>query len=150
MKFSRILLVILLFVSVFNGCINQEKDSDVETYFKSFTLEIEELPLLNAPVNLVCTAIERDFASDIIIEVLLPEGFELVDGTLKWEGHADPNQTITHKVTIKAVKTGKWTISAWAGPSHYPHYDVESIYVSVTETSAEIFTDPHFGKYLRY
>jgi len=142
MKYLRIFLIILLFVSLFNGCINQKKDSGVETYFKSFALKFEELPLLNNPVNLVCTAIERDFASNIVIEVILPEGFELVDGTLTWEGHVDPNQTKTHTVTVKAVKTGQWTISAWAGPDYYPHYDAESLYVTVTETSAHISEEP--------
>jgi hypothetical protein len=142
MKISKIFLVILLFISLLNGCINQKKESGCETYFKSFTLEFEELPLLDKPVNLVCTAIERDFASDIVFEFLLPEGFELVDGTLKWEGHANPHQTITHTITVKAVKTGKWTISAWAGPDYYPHYDAESLYVTVTETSADISEEP--------
>ena len=141
MKFSRILLVVLLLTCILNGCINQKHNGPL-TYFKNFSLVFEGFPLLNTPVNLVCTVEERDFASDIIIEFLLPEGFELVDGTLKWEGHADPYQTATHTITIKAVKLGKWVVSAWAGPSYRPHYDSKSLYVTITETSAEVSTRP--------
>ena len=60
------------------------------------------------------------------------------NGTLKWQGHVDPNQTVTHTVTIKAIEPGKWTISVWAGPSQNPRFDVENVYVTVTETSAKI------------
>ena len=87
MKFSRIFLVVLLLTSVLNGCINQKHTGPL-TYFKNFTVEFEELLLLNKPVNLMCTITQWDFdaeaflESDIVIEVVLPEGFELVNGTL--------------------------------------------------------------------
>ena len=151
MKLSRILLVVLLFISVLNGCINQKHTGPL-TYFRNFTVEFEEPPLLNKPVKLMCTITQWDFdteaflESDIFIEIELPEGFELVSGTLKWQGHVDPNQTITHTVTIKAVKTGKWTIRVWGGPSGSPRFELYNLYVIVTETSAEVFTDPYFGQ----
>ena len=53
---------------------------------------------------------ETFLKEDVVIELELPEGFELVDGTLKWEGHANLNGTVMHTVTIKTVKTGEWTI----------------------------------------
>ena len=146
MNLSRILLVILLFI-ILNGCINQKHTGPL-TYFEKFTVEFEELPLLNKPVNLNCTITQWDFdaeaflESDIVIEVELPEGFELVDGTLTWQGHVDPNQTVTHTITLKAVKPGKWTISVRAGPSQNPRFDVENLYITVTETSAEVSTEP--------
>ncbi len=142
MNLSRIFLVVLLFI-ILNGCINQKHTGPL-TYFENFTVEFEEPPLLNKPVDLNCTITQWDFdteaflESDIVIEVELPEGFELVDGTLTWQGHVDPNQTVTHTITIKAVKPGKWTISVWAGPSQNPRFDVENLYVTVTETSAEV------------
>ncbi|MGD2251167.1 MAG: hypothetical protein PVF58_22440, partial [Candidatus Methanofastidiosia archaeon] len=52
----------------------------------------------------------------------------------------------THIVTVKAVKTGRWTIRVWGGPSGSPKFELKNLYVTVTETSADIFTDPYFGQ----
>ncbi|MGD2247509.1 MAG: hypothetical protein PVF58_03825 [Candidatus Methanofastidiosia archaeon] len=155
MKYSQMPLVILLFIGIINGCIHQRHTGPL-VYFEEFTVEFEELPLLGKFVDLICTvtqmehSAERFLKEDVVIEVELPEGFELVDGTLKWEGHVNPNQTKTHIVTVKAVKPGKWTISVWGGPSYYPHYDAESLYYcSNVATMRFLFMLPTYpGGYL--
>ncbi|MGD2251179.1 MAG: hypothetical protein PVF58_22500, partial [Candidatus Methanofastidiosia archaeon] len=147
MKYSKIFLVVLLFISLLNGCINQRHTGRL-VYFEEFDVTFEELPLLNKSVNLVCTVTQMEHSSerflkeDVVLEVELPEGFELVDGTLTWEGHLDANQIKTHIVTVKAVKTGRWTIRVWGGPSGSPKFELKNLYVTVTETSARVSTKP--------
>lgn len=163
MKLMRTFLLILLFANLPSGSISQEEsetlrdsfeqdphDSETHTgnlsFFKSFDVSFLDNPALNYQTALICTVIQRDFASDIFIEVLLPEGFELVDGTLTWQGHASPGQALVHQVTIKAVKPGKWVIRVWGGPPENPRFDLQNVYAKVTETSAEVFADPYFGQ----
>lgn len=80
-------------------------------------------PELGKPVTLTFAfAIKEEYkqdAPDTTARIVLPEGFELIDGDLQWEGDLTRDTIVQIKATIKAVKTGDWRIRAvaWFSPS---------------------------------
>ncbi|MCJ7516275.1 MAG: hypothetical protein MUO89_10020 [Dehalococcoidia bacterium] len=77
-------------------------------------LSLSNAPALNQTAELTCKAFSRFGVPDIIFHVYLPEGLALVDGNLTWQGSLAENQSFELKATVKAVKTGNWTIEAFA------------------------------------
>jgi len=106
---------------------------------QKISLSISNLPALNQTAILTCKILSKEEVSNTTIKIDLPEGFELVSGNLTWKD-SDGN------VTVKAVKTGNWTITASA--NHYvftdegvlrPSWGSEArIYVAVRENTAWI------------
>ena len=45
------------------------------------------------------------------LEIIVPEGFQLISGLPKVEAHLYENETISMQYTIRSVKEGKWTVS---------------------------------------
>lgn len=73
-----------------------------------------------------------DYSSGGRTDVGLPEGFELVDGSLSFEGDVPQDQTVTITAKVKAVKTGYYEIYGYglfpgAGKS-------ERLFVKVTDS----------------
>ena len=124
------LALVFIFYLIF-GIYENWRETGVESYFKQFSIEFNETPLINKTVNLVCSLTQRDRDSNISLEIELSEGFELIGGELKKEIYLGANQSTKHIISIRTVKTGQWRIRAWAGPSSYPKYEVENIYVTV-------------------
>jgi len=111
-------------------------------------LAVSEPPLLGKPVQLTVTLtileqrlIEK--ADDTSVEIILPEGFELVSGELKGTTNVSKSSSTQFQAVVKSVKVGDWKIRARA--IYYSPGNVDNIgsasatlYISVTETSAEV------------
>ncbi len=100
---------------------------------------ISNAPALNQTAVLTCKVLSESGALNTTTRIELPEGFELVSGNLTWDDR-DGN------VTIKAVKNGNWTITAFVmhyvvkDGIHCPGYwgRAERFYVGVREDTAWI------------
>lgn len=80
---------------------------------------------------------------ETIANIELPEGFELVDGDLNWEGYVK-NEPQQFSATIKAVEIGNWTIKARirsppTGKAYFGGGD--NIYVSILEDKGILYSD---------
>ncbi|UYZ39565.1 MAG: PKD domain-containing protein [Candidatus Methanospirare jalkutatii] len=104
-------------------------------FFKEFNLSIKGKPLLYRPVELICRVTQTPYASgNISIEVILPEGFELISGNLSWHGYLAANKTIEVKSIIRAIKVGNWTITAKTRP-----FQATNLYVHVGKKSSIVY-----------
>lgn len=105
---------------------------------------LSSLPPLNDVAELSCVVKTVFIASNVSVEVILPEGFVLVDGVLSWKGSLPEGGKTELKATIRAVKIGNWTIEARAGyPIGAGYYsDIARLYVSVSKNSASISPTP--------
>jgi len=112
-----------------------------------YTLELSfpnGAPALNQVAELKVVAIQKTGVyNDVRIDVILPEGFELISGNLTWSADSLPHgDTEVINANIKATKTGNWTIEArvYAVKSNlvFPEGGaIHPIYVAVSEDSAE-------------
>jgi hypothetical protein len=109
-------------------------------------LSFSEPPVLGKPVQLTATfdlMIDYPKASDITTRIVLPEGFEKVDGDLEWQGDIIRGNTSTLNATVKAVKTGDWKIEARASSGKSDGMGGYAVlYVSVSETGATVRSRP--------
>ena len=108
-------------------------------------------PALNQTAKLICKVKTTLYtrAQDMSINIILPDGLELVSGQLSWTGSVPEATEITViNTTVRAVQVGNWTVTVdgYIDPEKHGgfdgngHYD---IYVSITENSAEWgFTRP--------
>jgi len=104
-------------------------------FFKEFNLSIEGETLLYQPVELICRVTQTPYASgNISIEVILPEGFELISGNLSWHGYLAANKTIEVKSIIRAIKVGNWTITAKTRP-----FQATNLYIHVGKKSSIVY-----------
>lgn len=100
---------------------------------------------MNQPVEITATVIPPLNVSDSTVEILLPEGFELVSGNLKWQGYLKENEAVQIEGTIKAVKTGTWAIQFLATanpPTGFNALETKFLYVSVSDNTAEVNDTP--------
>ena len=108
-------------------------------------LRLSNAPRLGETAELRCLVTCVYNASDVGVNITLPDGFVLLEGAKSWAGDIPSGGTIELVAIIKAVKVGNWTIEATAGyyltkDSWYG--DVDRIYVSVSKDSAYISETP--------
>ncbi len=101
-------------------------------------------PPLNQTAELTCTIITRSLPmKDIDLEIILPDGFELVSGELSWNGELPRNSSINAiNAEVKSIELGNWTIDIKyhinpIGPGGYGGDGRRQVYVSILEDSAE-------------
>ncbi len=156
MNKSLFLMGVLVVVLLVGGCVQtttpEEKTTfpeSLEKFFESVNISFNATPLLNQPVELTIAASPLYDVSNATLEILLPEGFELVSGDLKWEGNLRRNETILLKAIIKSIKTGDWAIQflAVANPPERGFIALETkfSYVSVSETASIVNDTPSPG-----
>ena len=133
---KKSLLVLAIFGIIFvSGCA-QGGNSTLSSGVTA-KLEISKAPTLNENAELTFTITTIRDASNVSAKFILPEGFEFVSGNLNWNGELKENQPMQLKATIKAVKTGEWTIiGAVSGANDY-------LYITVNENSASISEKPY-------
>lgn len=80
---------------------------------------------------------ERFEAKNTRGEIQLPEGLQLIDGNLVWNGDIIGDTIVEFKVKVKAVKNGEWVVTAKALSNEFPGYDavgdMESGYVLIKD-----------------
>jgi hypothetical protein len=152
--FSRHLVVtigviVTLLISFLPGC----KGGGAPAFPIEVQFSFSEPPVLGKPVQVTATfnLIEGYFkktVNNVDAQIVLSEGFQLVDGTLEWEGDFVLDQTYQIFATVKSVKTGTWKIGAQAlfSPGEGAiDGGAKALYVTVTENSASISDRPPSG-----
>ena len=152
-KTGILIFSLLLIIALGLGCAGKGESgpyvastpAGIEQIFQK-ELVLFESPSLNKPVGISFT-VQAEIAPkrpvNGTVRILLPEGFELVEGNLSWKGEMKRGEIITLNATIKAVKTGEWTIQAVAGfTSPYGVQEILFLYVNVGENSATVTTYP--------
>lgn len=134
--------IVLVFIGVLivSGCLTSTGNKDI--FFKSTDMSISDEPLLNKEVYITLTASNPMIDTNASLEIILPEGFQLVEGDLTWDGFMSKNQSKQLKAKIKAIEEGEWLIIGWAGPSWNKKYDLEDLYASVYEDWASVDKTP--------
>lgn len=110
---------------------------------------MSEPPVLGKPVQLAATFTisGKIDAPNTEVELLLPEGLELVSGTLKSTVNVGLDSPTQFQATVKSVKTGDWSIQVRA----YYYYPIfvgnvgvaqANLYVRVSEDSAQVSDTP--------
>jgi len=148
-KYFSLLLIIPVIILILT---NQDQDgqnpqtdtSDGSTVSPSFgtsaDLSISHPPKLAEEAQLTFTIQgqpwENAMLKSITANIVLPEGFALVNGDLSWNGDLGTNQTVQIISTIKAVKTGDWTIGADLKGA------MDFLYITVSEDGASLSDEP--------
>ena len=135
MKQKVFLAFAILGILLVSGCMGQETTPATSTGITS-KLEISKAPALNENAEITLTVTTIRTAPTASAKITLPEGFEFVSGDLNWTGELVENQPLQLKATVKAVKTGNWTIfGGGSGPGDY-------LYITVNQDSATISEKP--------
>src|SRR3989344_7131763 len=113
-------------------------------YFENVELSVNATPELNTTVNLTLsvTSSSQSGRGNSTLQILLPNNFELIQGNLTWNVSIAENETVNLSVVVKAFQTGKSVIIGWAGPSSYPKYDGDELYISITNTTGNATKSP--------
>ena len=81
-------------------------------------LSFSEPPVLGKPVEVLATfAIREGYkkdATNTVAQIVLDNGFDLIDGELKWKGDLLRGSSVEIKATIKAIKIGERLVKAGA------------------------------------
>jgi len=143
---SLIILIILgiLYLPQFIFLRSESSDSGIERFFEEVRLSMDGKPILNSHVNLTLTVItsSQSGRGNSTLQILLPNNFELIQGNLTWNVSIAENETVNLSVVVKAFQTGKSVIIGWAGPSSYPKYDGDELYITTEETSGSANHEP--------
>jgi hypothetical protein len=108
-------------------------------------LSLSNAPPLNQTAKLTCAVSSIEDAPNTTAEIVLPEGFELINGDIIWNGNIPRDGEIEFNVTIKSIKNGNWTIEASAKCmiSHDSWFENgDRIYIFVSEDKASISDEP--------
>ena len=149
LRIKRLLLISILFCLILTllspGCPQQPATEEMPPA-PPITVELsfpDGAPPLSHEAKLNCVVKARRNFENMSVEIGLPEGFELVSGDLSWVGDIPSGDDLeVIRATVRAVKTGNWTIEAttyidpekhsgFGGTGRYP------IYVSISEDSSE-------------
>jgi hypothetical protein len=149
LKTGLLLLFFSMLVVTIAGCskdvlTNNNKDLKQETppmspLMAEFTMSGK--PALNRTVNITFSFSSSEDTPNTIAEVILPEGIEYISGNITWEGFLSENETITLKASIKAVKTGQFTLKASATGGYkgsYYYGDIDYLYLNVKNNTGTV------------
>jgi hypothetical protein len=137
-------VLVMLIVSL-PGCFGSGSSSKIiQVEFRS-----SGSPDLNKPIELTAKfTLFKGYPSDahnVSAKIILPAGFEKVDGDLEWQGDIIQGTPKTMQAIVKAIKTGDWEIIAQAffDPSPNQHLgDSTRLYASVSESGGQISDRP--------
>jgi hypothetical protein len=135
-----IVLSLAVIIALIPGC-NSKRPSPID-----IKLSFSDSPTLGKPVQIIATfSLDNHWngqvANNALVEILLPDGFEKVEGDLEWKGDIYQNKTYSLNALIQAVKTGDWEIVAKTiyDPDKSEHFISNSIlYISVSENGATV------------
>jgi hypothetical protein len=112
-KVDAVLVFVLLAFGACAGCIHQEERIEpapfLEDYFRGDFTVIGE-PILNQEVEIIFTVKPITDSLETRIQIHLPEGIELIQGDLSWEGNLKEDEVVEIKVTVKPIREGQWEI----------------------------------------
>lgn len=159
----NISLVIFIFLAV-NGCTNISAPQPQNSIILEDAKTEEELPPSETPASppmrvdlslsrapalgetaeviavINYTGKIKENVPETTANIILPAGFELINGNSTWSGYLKKEPT-QFSITVKAVQTGNWTIEAKARspPTGDTYFDGrDSIYITVLEDRSMI------------
>jgi hypothetical protein len=107
-------------------------------------------PLLNKHVSLRFTFRFATDTPNVSARVELPDGFELVSGSLKWQGDLSRGEDRTAYAVVKATRTGYYQLTGTAIPQDRDDASglTDTVHVEVTESDAIFGSKPenHWGQ----
>lgn len=103
-------------------------------------LSLSKAPALDETTEITATVWytgkirEHMYNSEVVANITLPEGFELVNGNPTWKGYLKDikDKPQQFSISVKAIQTGNWTIKARAGREHLGS-GFDYVYISVLE-----------------
>ena len=140
-KYGLFLACVVVVVVLSLGCLQPASENEIENKPIApinANLSIFGVPTLNQTVELALIATPLIDAPNTTIQILLPNGFELVDGNLSWEGDVLKNEIVRLTVSVKAIKKGNFVIEA-STISNKPSYSfgkLNKLYINVSEKTA--------------
>ncbi len=153
---KAISLVFLVSLAGIGGCAGEESTTETPPA-PPFTMEVSfphGAPPLNQTAELICVVKPNNISiNNMSLEIILPDGFELVSGTLSWTGNISKgDEAEVMRAVVRSVKTGNWTIelTGYLDPQVNTGLGLNGpgpiCYVSVCEGSAEWGEYPPWGK----
>jgi len=119
-KKCKELNMILIFAFVFLltidiGCVKQQEGTEtlsLEDYFRGDYLVTGE-PILNQEVEILFSVKPMTDSITTKIKIFLPEGIELVQGNLQWQGDIQQDEVVQVKIIVKPVQEGQLQIDTY-------------------------------------
>ena len=107
-------------------------------------LSISSAPALGHDAELTCSVSSVYRVANASLVVKLPEGFVVEGGGLSWRGGISEKGRTEINATIRAIKTGNWTIEATGGYDlpRGAYFDTDRIYISVAKEHAQASKRP--------
>jgi hypothetical protein len=86
-----------------------------EAYAQPVKLNLSISPIDGSNLSKLSLSVEsKKKINDVLGEIILPEGFELVEGNLRWEADLRPNEPKEFGAIVEPVQEGEWDIQAFA------------------------------------
>ena len=144
-KWKGCIVVGLLFSSICAGCIHQEselkRDATLKEDFLRGDFTVTGEPILNHEVEIVFSVNPVMDAPHTSIRLYLPEGIELVQGDLYWEGDIKKGDRVEIVIMVKPIQEGQWEIWSYVESvyssrrkEHYPYY----LYFLTTKDTGQV------------
>ncbi len=113
------------------------------------TLSLSEKPLLNTPVTLTLSFKSATTARNTSAKIEIPEGFELVSGSLEWQGDLNKDEEQKIEIIVKSTKVGYYQLggSAISRQQDGVFGDGDTIYAEVSQNDAIIGSKPENNWY---
>jgi len=97
-------------------------------------LSMSHPPYLNEMVELAFNVTPLFESQDTTIQILLPDSFIVVDGSLTWKGYLAPKQQFQLTALVKAIRTGSFEIKGTLSNSYFTGADF--LYTEISESTA--------------
>lgn len=147
-----ILLGILVLVLLSSGCNETSslefQDVDTPSSPMKINVSLSKAPALNGITEITATiwytSKIKENMSETIAQIILPNGFEVVNGNATWKGYVK-NEPKQFSILVKAIRIGNWTIEAniRSPPTGSEHVGGRDwTYVSVFENKGIISKEP--------
>jgi len=107
-------------------------------------LRISSAPPLGKTAELLAVVTSAMDASDVEVQIRLPQGFAVISGgSPDWKGNVPRDHPVELRYVVMSVQVGDWVIDGhvkWSFAEGSFYTDSDRIYISVSESSAYIST----------
>lgn len=111
-----IVFISLILIIMSSSCTKEEAlkttpTTDTQIQVK---LSLSRAPVLGQTTEVIATITSASDIPNASAEIVLPKGFEVVNGELSWNGDLVKNEKVQLNTTVKVVEEGDWKIEAYA------------------------------------
>ena len=139
-ELARLVLIVTLAGVLCTGCIQQKEVSETtvayEDYFRG-DFAVTGEPILNQEVEIVFSINPPVDSLNTEIEIFLPEGIELVQGDVYWEGDIQRDEVVGITIRVKPVQEGQWIIHIYVKGMLDGKYEKDRVYYLFFLTSKD-------------